>query len=597
MSTLEQLKSATSLDEAARVLGYQPKGLAYILYKIPHGQKYSSFTIQKKSGGLRSIKAPDARLKALQIKLRKVLEECNLEISPLPDVPKSIRPSIPKSLSHGFEKNRSIVTNAWAHKNRRFVLNIDLEDFFPSINFGRVRGFFMKNRNYALNEKIATIIAQIACHDNELPQGSPCSPIISNLVAHLLDVRLANLAKQMKCSYTRYADDLTFSTNQKIFPPDLAQEEPDSPSIWMLGENLRQTINRTGFRINDQKTRMQCRPSQQIVTGLTVNAKVNIQASYYRSARAMCNTVFKTGKYYLKPPSPSPLVPSPPVDEHTDMACLEGILSHIYYVKHLSDRMSGDQSEPIDEKDSKKQKVDVRRKYPAHRELYKKFLYFKHFVNLDMPLIVCEGKTDNIYLRSALKALVGQYPNLAELDGMVLKAKVRYLRHSRVEHNILDLSGGSSNLANLVARYQKAVYRYPYRPLAHPVIILIDNDSGSCPVFKAIKSSYKTEITITSTSLFYYVCHNLYLIKTPEIGSSSVSCIESLFKQEVLDTKLAGKSFSMEKEFNGSTHYGKFDFADRVVRANIGNIDFSGFNGLFDRVVAVIEDYKKRVKS
>jgi RNA-directed DNA polymerase len=183
---------------------------------------------------VRTIQAPDDRLKELQIALKEVLEKCNSEISPSPEVPKGIRPSIPKSLSHGFEKHRSIVTNAWAHKNRRFVLNLDIADFFPSINFGRVRGFFMKNRGYALHERVATVIAQIACFNNELPQGSPCSPIISNLVAHLLDVRLANLAKQTRCTYTRYADDLTFSTNQREFPVELAREDASTPGRWSL---------------------------------------------------------------------------------------------------------------------------------------------------------------------------------------------------------------------------------------------------------------------------------------------------------------------------------------------------------------------------
>ena len=102
---------------------------------------------------------------------------------------------------------------------RRWVFNLDLEDFFPSINFGRVRGFLLKNRDFrAESEHRATVISQIACHENSLPQGSPCSPVISNLVAHLLDMRLVRLASSVGCTYSRYADDLTFSTNKKIFP-------------------------------------------------------------------------------------------------------------------------------------------------------------------------------------------------------------------------------------------------------------------------------------------------------------------------------------------------------------------------------------------
>ena len=114
------------------------------------------------------------------------------------------------------------------HKNKRHVFNVDLKDFFPSLNFGRVRGFFIKNAHFQLEPKVATVIAQIACHDNELPQGSPCSPIISNFIGHLLDVRMANLAKKTKCNYSRYADDLTFSTNWKEFPEKLAIKKKGS---------------------------------------------------------------------------------------------------------------------------------------------------------------------------------------------------------------------------------------------------------------------------------------------------------------------------------------------------------------------------------
>ena len=72
---------------------------------------------------------------------------------------------------------------------RRFVLNLDLEDFFPTFNFGRVSGFFMKSRDFKLDRKVAIMLAQIACHEKALPQGSPCSPVISDMIAHMLDLQ------------------------------------------------------------------------------------------------------------------------------------------------------------------------------------------------------------------------------------------------------------------------------------------------------------------------------------------------------------------------------------------------------------------------
>ncbi len=216
MSQLESLRNAVDLSDLAKILGYKPKAISYILYVTKEENKYAEFEIPKKNGKTRKINAPTDQLKHLQRRLADLLNNCFSDIS---------SEAQQKSLSHGFRKNHSIVTNANNHKNRRYVFNIDLKDFFPSINFGRVRGFFIKNNHFSLEGKVATIIAQIACHNNELPQGSPSSPIISNLIGHLLDVRMVNLAKNGKCTYSRYADDLTFSTNRKDFPASIATKK------------------------------------------------------------------------------------------------------------------------------------------------------------------------------------------------------------------------------------------------------------------------------------------------------------------------------------------------------------------------------------
>lgn len=579
MTELDSLKAASSLQGLAATLGYSASSLAYILYKGPAGGRYVSFSIPKRSGGVRVIYAPDERLKALQKKLAETLEACNAEIIN--------RRGIPDGFSHGFERGRSIITNAWQHKNRRFVLTLDLEKFFPSINFGRVRGFFLKNRNFELQPKVATIIAQIACFQNALPQGAPSSPIISNMVAHVLDIRLGKLAAATKCTYSRYADDLTFSTNQKEFPASLAYESTEAPGGWALADPLLAEIQRSGFTVHPAKTRMQRRPSHQIVTGLTVNEKVNVRASYYRAARAMCDSLFKTGSYYRGALSSKTLPPATPPVREDGIAYLEGVMAHIYHVKHTSDIRS-------ERLDPKKEAEDAKRlRYPGYRELFKKLLYFKHFVSLDRPLIICEGKTDNIYLRSALKALDPKYPELAEVDKGKLVTEIKLLRHSRAEHDILELSGGSGNLGNLVARYEKAVSRYTYRPLKYPVIVIVDNDSGSDPVFGALKQQKVTVSHITDDP-FYFVCFNLYVVKTPEIPPKGISCIENLFDASILDKKLNGKKLSLAKDYNSKTEYGKFEFADQVIRANFSTIDFSGFVPLLDRIVAALRDYVKR---
>ena len=319
MSRLTALKAATSLTELAPILGLPASALAYTLY-IAAGPKYTTFTIPKKRGGVRAIAAPTARLKGVQEYLTDLLTECRLEIE-------AAEPR--KLVSHGFREGGSIITNARQHKNRRYVLNLDLEGFFPAFNFGRVRGFFIANKNFALHKNVATVIAQIACHDNALPQGSPCSPIISDLIAHLLDMRLVSLMKKHKCTYSRYADDLTISTNQAKFPEKIAYQLEPGSSAWVLGDDLLETVHRAGFSANHKKTRMQYRDSRQVVTGLTVNKKVNIRADYYRTTRSMCQSLFTSG-VYIKPGKPGSTAGTPAPGS---IAALEGILNHIYFVK------------------------------------------------------------------------------------------------------------------------------------------------------------------------------------------------------------------------------------------------------------------------
>ncbi len=203
MLRLESLRAATSLSDVARILDFEPKGLSYILYVQPDIEKYTHFGIPKRNGGQRAIDAPQGGLKLLQRRVADLLQDCVDEIN--------VAAKRRDRTEHGFRRGRSIVTNAHQHRRRRFVLNVDLEGFFPSINFGRIRGYFIKNHDLLLHPAVATVLAQIACCGNSLPQGSPCSPVISNLIAHLLDMRLVRLAFQTGVTYSRYADDLLIS--------------------------------------------------------------------------------------------------------------------------------------------------------------------------------------------------------------------------------------------------------------------------------------------------------------------------------------------------------------------------------------------------
>jgi retron-type reverse transcriptase len=573
VSIVEDLKKAKSLDDLAAILGYKSSGLSYILYKSNSTTVYAEFKIPKRNGGVRIVKAPEAKLKLLQRRLANVLY---IYLEEIEDKKKPF-----KTVSHGFAKGKSIITNATVHKRSRYVLNLDLEDFFPTINFGRVRGLFIKDKRFEFHPSVATCIAQIACHDNTLPQGSPCSPIISNIVGRLLDVRLVRLAKIHKCTYSRYADDITFSTNQKEFPVDLAYPDPSGLGEWLLAQALTNEINGTGFAINAKKTRMQVRGSRQLATGLLVNEKVNVRPEYYRTVRSMCSSLFQTGSYYRM--MPAALLGKPAADpdikvEHKDFGVIEGMLGHIYHVRNTVDRRESAE----------------KKKFPTTtRKLYHRLLFFKNFVTLDMPLIVTEGKTDPAYLKAAVERLPKFHPRLGILDKGKLKTAIRFMNFSSAVHDVLQLGRGVEDLKFFILRYKDIIESYKYRPLMHPVIVLIDNDEGTKEIFGVMRQiTSHNDISTVKSEPFYRISSNLYVVKTPETGKNKgMTCIEDLFDPMLFKTVLNGKVFDPDKKHNEKGKYGKHVFVEKVIRPNKAVIDFSKFDPLLSRIVAVLDDY------
>ncbi|WJS84162.1 retron Ec67 family RNA-directed DNA polymerase/endonuclease [Paracoccus sp. TOH] len=547
-------------------MGFTPKGVSYVLYKMDAAKKYRSFDIPKKSGGTRAINAPEPQLALLQSRLAALLYACVQER-------KKTNPRF-WFASHGFHQGRTIVSNAEVHKRRRFVFNLDLKDFFGTINFGRVRGFFINDQMFSLEPKVATIIAQIACHDNTLPQGSPCSPVISNLIGNILDSRLLALARDAHCTYTRYADDLTFSTNEKLFPTEIAVNVHGAE--WQVGTKLGKTIETTGFSINPTKTRMSLRRSRQTVTGLVVNDKANINQDYYRAARAMCHSLFKTG-YYFKPGDDA-------TSGTDNLNPLEGTLSHIYFVKARRDRKP---------KINKMSKAAGEFSTPhAPEDLYRKFLFYKYFAAPKAPLIVTEGISDITYLHCAIRAMAKKFPLLAEEKDGKIARRVQFLKPSGTSRDILNLGHGAAGQASLISSYSNNLKPYAHKPMANPVIILCDNDDGPKTVFKsAAKKQSGVSISTTTTDPFYYLGENLYLVKVPEGATPHPREIENLFQPALLAIKLNGKSFDPRKDHGDDTHYGKVAFAESVVRPNASTVDFSGFEDFLKRIEDVLKHY------
>ena len=166
------------------------------------------------------------------------------------------------------------------------------------------------------------------------------------------------------------------------------------------------------------------------------------------------------------------------------------------------------------------------------------------------------------------------------------------MRHSSTIHEILQL-GGTGKLPQFIATYEKEVDSFKSKPLAYPVIVLIDNDEGAEKVFNTVNKNFKLDISHETTEPFYHLHANLYLVKTLENGADSKSCIEDMFDQRWLKLTLDDKAFDPSKEHNADGKYGKLVFAKQIVKANADKIDFSGFTKLLDRIVTVLDDYQK----
>ena len=243
---------------------------------------YVNFTVPKKSGGLRTLSAPHQKLASAQ---RWIFENV-LQKVPVHDA------------ANGFVTGRSVITNAQPHVGTDVVVNVDLKDFFPSITFFRIEGLF---RSLGYSPAVATIMAllcsecprrqmkyagqvyHVATGPRGLPQGACTSPTISNLVTRHLDVRFTAMAKKLHWNYTRYADDMTFSTKQ-----------PD-PAIGYLLARIRHISDDEGFRVNEKKTRVLRRHARQMVTGVVVNDQLSIDRRTVRKLRAILHNAKTTG--------------------------------------------------------------------------------------------------------------------------------------------------------------------------------------------------------------------------------------------------------------------------------------------------------------
>lgn len=255
---------------------FYPFTIKHLLYYCnPNNSfhRYRQFKIKKKSGGFRQITSP--RNKSFMLLLQSVNEMLKAMYTP-------------SEYAMGFVEGRSVVSNAAAHKGHNYIFNIDLKDFFPSIEQPRVwKRLQLAPFNFP--EAIANVIAGL-CSMRELrktvdgkdefvyvlPQGAPTSPIITNMICDKLDHRLAGLARRFGLHYTRYADDITFSSMHYVYAKN-----------GEFRKELARIINGQGFVINEAKTRLQKIGDRQEVTGIIVSNKLNVVKEYVREIRSL----------------------------------------------------------------------------------------------------------------------------------------------------------------------------------------------------------------------------------------------------------------------------------------------------------------------
>lgn len=240
--------------------------------KIP--KRYKTFQIRKKSGGLREINAPCYQLSI-------VLYITNIVL-------KSLYTPSPSAM--GFTEGRSVVDNAKMHVGHHYVFNIDLKDFFPSIPQPRVWAR-LQLPPFCFTKEIASVVAGLCCHTNAdktqnvLPQGAATSPLLTNAICDTLDRRMRGVAKRFGLHYSRYADDMTFSSMHNVY-----QEGSD------FRVEIKRIIENQGFSMNEAKTRLHKEGCRQEVTGLTVNEVVNVSRQYISDLRWLLH-VWETEGY------------------------------------------------------------------------------------------------------------------------------------------------------------------------------------------------------------------------------------------------------------------------------------------------------------
>ena len=212
-----------------------------LLYKLSkyNDKYYMKFTVPKKNGKNREICCPSKEMKAVQAWiLRNIIDKINIS-----------------NVVTGFVSGKNISNNVKPHLGNRFFLCLDIEDFFPSIEYKKIYNIF---KTVGYNPHVCHILASMCTCDGKLPQGGVTSPSLSNIACIRMDNRISGYVGKRNISYTRYADDLVFSSLSDV-------------RLFQIKKFVLRIIQEEGFCINTSKTRIMGPCQQRKITGLIVS--------------------------------------------------------------------------------------------------------------------------------------------------------------------------------------------------------------------------------------------------------------------------------------------------------------------------------------
>lgn len=459
-------KNIKSVEEFCMEMEIKETTLNYYNYGLSKNfEKYHVKNIKKSGGGDRQLLIPHKVLRGFQKKLANELTKYI-----------QLKYNKKNNIVHSYKKEKSIITHGKNHINKKIMISLDYKDFFPSINFFRVRGFFKNNKHFQLSDELATMLANLICYSDglkidknnwnkssQLPQGAPTSPLISNLICKGVDYKLSKIAFKNKLKYTRYADNLTFSTNINL----------SNAKIEKIILEIKKISNLEGFEINNDKTYVRRNYQQQRSLSIVLNKKINVTKNYYLETKAMCHSLYKSGAFVVN-------------GRKSSINHLIGRVSYIYHLD-LQNKIKND----------------------SKKIMYDQIMKFNLLFNEKEPIIFVEGISEKRILKAALKRLILNDPNnetykkFIEINGdnkYRYKFKIYLSKRNEKDNpkNFLKITKGGDALKVFMNNYIKDKYgfknfchKYPNNEI-RPIILLYDNELGDdCENWGNNKNSLK----------------------------------------------------------------------------------------------------------